>query len=107
MLKYLCFIEPIYVKLVYNKIIEIIKIDDFMKPYIDYFKTNFIEGYNIKTWNYWGIFKNRTNNCCEGYNSKLNDYFKTKPHIYKLLMKLKEEEVVIYKNYMQNELYLI
>lgn len=41
------------------------------------------------------------------YNSKINDYFKTKPHFYKLLMKLKEEEVLIYKNYMKNELNLI
>ena len=38
------------------------------------------------------MFRNRTNNCCEGYNMRLNGFFKTKPNIYKLLIILKDEE---------------
>ena len=49
------------------------------------------------------IYYNRKNNCCEGYNSRSNDFFKTKPHIFKFLLKLKDEESLIYKNYIQIE----
>ena len=46
-------------------------------------------------------------NCCEGYNSKIKDLFKTKPHIYKLIIKLKDEEENIFKRYTQGEMLLL
>ena len=46
-------------------------------------------------------------NCCEGYNSKLNEYFKFKPHIFKLILKLKEEESIIIKKFTQSEFNLL
>ena len=98
MLKYLCFIEPIFVEPVFYLIKEKIKIDDFMIPFVDYFYDNYLCNKDINSWNYWNIYNNRTNNCCEGYNSRLNDFFKTKPHIFKFLLKLKDKESLIYKN---------
>ena len=74
-----------------------------MIPFIDYLNLNFIEGRNIETWNYCRMYTNRTNNCCEGYNTRLNGYFNLKPNIYKLLFKLKDEEDLIYKNYIQSK----
>ena len=69
-----------------------------MMLFIDYFNLNFIEGRNIEEWNYCRMYTNRTNNCCEDYNTRLNEYFNSNPNIYKLLIKLKDEEVFIYKN---------
>lgn len=43
------------------------------------------------------MYKNRTNNCCEGYNTRLKGYFNWKSNIYKLLIKLKEEEDLFIK----------
>ena len=74
-----------------------------MNPFLNYFQQNFIEGRDIVSWNYCKMYKNRTNNCCEGYNTRLNGFFKTKPNIYKLLIVLKEEESFIYKNYIQSQ----
>ena len=81
MLKYLCFIEPKYVKIIYNEILEKMHIEEFMMPFIDYFNLQFIEGRNIETWNFCRIYTNRTNNCCEGYNTRLNEHFNVKPNI--------------------------
>ena len=103
MLKYLCFIDPKFVEPVFSLIKERIKIDVFMNPFVNYFYENFLYNKDINSWNYWNIYNNRTNNCCEGYNSRLNDFFKTKPHIFKFLLKLKDEESLIYKNYIQIE----
>ena len=103
MLKYLCFVEPKYVKIIYTEILEKVHIEEFMLPFVEYFNMNFIEGRNIDTWNYCGMYTNRTNNCCEGYNTRLNGYFNSKPNIYKLLFKLKDEEELIYKNYIQSK----
>ena len=92
MLKYLCFVEPKYVKIIFNEIKEKIHINDFMIPFLNYFQQQFIDGRDIDSWNYYNMFRNRTNNCCEGYNMRLNGFFKTKPNIYKLLIILKDEE---------------
>ena len=107
MLKYLCFIEPKYAIIVYNKIKEEVEIENFMIPYIKYFEDNFIKGRDKDSWNYYNMYSNRTNNCCEGYNSKLNEYFKVKPHIFKLIIKLKEEESIIIKKFTQSEFNLL
>ena len=103
MLKYLCFVEPKYIIIIFNEIKEKIHIDNFMNLFLNYFQQQFIEGRDIDSWNYCNMFRNRTNNCCEGYNTRLNGFFKTKPNIYKLLIILKEEESFIYKNYIQSE----
>ena len=79
-------------KIIFNEIKEKIHINDFMIPFLNYFQQQFIDGRDIDSWNYYNMFRNRTNNCCEGYNMRLNGFFKTKPNIYKLLIILKDEE---------------
>ncbi len=107
MLKYLCFIEPFYNEEIYKLIINRVEIEDFMKPYVEYFNNDFIKDKNINTCNYWKMYRNRTNNCCEGYNSKIKDLFKTKPHIYKLIIKLKDKEENIFKRCTRGEMLLL
>ena len=75
MLKYLCFIDPTFVESVFSLIKENIKIDDFMNRFVNYFCEKFLCNKDINNWNYWNIYNNCTNNCCERYNSRLNDFF--------------------------------
>lgn len=55
--------------------------------------------YDIGDWNYYENIENTTNNCCESYNNKLNNYFNKKPTFFKTLYILREEESLIHKEY--------
>lgn len=68
------FIDPQYVDNVYNLIKEKNNDENF-DEFLEYFKDNYINIYQIKNWNYFDNIENTTNNCCEAYNNKLNNYF--------------------------------
>ena len=92
------FIDPQYVDNVYNLIKEKNKYENF-DEFLDYFKDNYINIDQINNWNYFDNIENTTNNCCEAYNNKLNNYFEKKPTFFKLLYILREEEDLIRKEY--------
>ena len=87
------FIDPNYVEDLFNKIKEKNTINNF-NHFFDYLEDNYIDKYGIKNWNYFENIENTTNNCCEAYNNKLSNLFNQKPTYFKLLYKLREEDLI-------------
>ena len=72
----LAFIDDEYVIKVFEHIKHINDNNNFAK-FLKYFEDNYIRKFSIKSWNYFENIENTTNNCCESYNNKLNNYNKT------------------------------
>ena len=93
---YLC--HPDYVKIVFNKIKEKSTNENFDK-FLKYFEENYIKIYQINNWNYYNDYRHVTNNACESYNAKINNFFQKKPTYFKQLYELRLEEDDIINNY--------
>ena len=97
-IKTLVYIDPSYVKDVFNLISEDSenvreKENNFVT---NYFKKTYIDKFSINEWNYFKIYDHRTNNVCESYNHILNSKFNKKPSIWKLLAELINDENFLY-----------
>ena len=75
---YLC--HPDYVKIVFDKIKENSDNENFDK-FLKYFDDNYIKIYKINNWNYYNNFRHITNNACESYNAKINNFFSKKANL--------------------------
>ena len=78
------FIDPEYIYDVFELIKEKTDNENFQR-FLKYFGDNYLNKYEIKNWNYYDNIENTTNNCCESYNNKLNNYFNKKSTFFKLL----------------------
>lgn len=93
---YLC--DPSYVKIVFN-IIENENTNKNFGLFLEYFKKEYLKIFPVEGWNYYLDYRYCTNNACEGYNSKLNKLFQSKPSFFKLLHELRYEEQDIVNTY--------
>ena len=96
----LAFVDPQYTIKLYDVIFRKNTNENF-KKFLKYFKDTYIIKYNHNTWNYFANIENTTNNCCESYNNKINNYFNKKPTFFKLLYVLRKEEDDISKEYLR------
>ena len=94
-IKTICFMDPNYIEDIFEYIEEDAKDDIKDQNFVKYFKTTYIEKYNIKYWNYFKIFDHRTNNACESYNHILNSKFNSKPSIWKFISVIRGEEELL------------
>jgi predicted nucleotidyltransferase component of viral defense system len=78
------FIEGEYIYDVFELIKEKTNNENFQR-FLKYFEDNYLNKNEIKNWNYNDNIENTTNNCCEPYNNKLNNYSNKKPTFFKLL----------------------
>ena len=69
-IKTLPFIDPIFVKPVYNLICEdVYNLNDTDTKFVlVYFKKIYINLYDANDWNYFKIYDHRINNACESYH---------------------------------------
>ena len=93
-IKTLVYIDPDYVKDVFNLISEDAElIGEKEKELVNsYFKKTYIDKFNIHDWNYYKIYDHRTNNACKSYHHVLNSKFNKKPTFLKLFAVLRNEE---------------
>lgn len=92
------FIDPDYVIKIFKYIKEKNVNSNFDK-FLKYFEDYYIRRINLREWNYFDVIEHTTNNCCESYNNKINNYFNKKPTFFKLLYILRNEEDEIIKEY--------
>ena len=80
-IKTLVYIDPDYVKDVFNLISEDAElIGEKEKELVNsYFKKTYIDKFNIHDWIYYKIYAHPTNNACKSYNPVLNSKFNIKP----------------------------
>ena len=93
---YIC--DPSYTKLILNLIKEENDNNNF-KNFILYFENEYINKYDILSWNYYNKYRHITNNACEAYNAKIKKWFMKKPTFFKLLYELQIEENIIVTTY--------
>ena len=85
-IKTLVYIDPDYVKEVFNLISEDAgEIGEKEPKFVDlYFKKTYIDKFNVHEWNYYKIYDHLTNNTCESYHHVLNSRFNKKPSFWQL-----------------------
>ncbi|ORX63274.1 hypothetical protein BCR32DRAFT_307873 [Anaeromyces robustus] len=90
------FINPDYIFDIYNKIKRECQENNYNQylDFLEYFYDTYLQGYDIKYWNYYNGIEHITNNATESFNKYLKLLFQNKPTFYKLIHKLKKEESV-------------
>jgi len=68
------FINSEYIFELFNFIKSKSENNEHFKDYLKYFKDNYLIKYDVGEWNYYDNIENTTNNCCESYHNKLNNY---------------------------------
>ncbi|ORX73428.1 hypothetical protein BCR32DRAFT_285656 [Anaeromyces robustus] len=89
------FINPNYIFDIHNKIKRECQENNYNQflDFLEYFNDNYLQGYDIKYWNYYNGIEHITNNVSELYNKYLKLLFQNKPTFYKLIHKLKKESL--------------
>ena len=93
---YIC--DPAYIKIIFNLIKDENDNDNF-KNFIAYFEKEYLNKYDILSWNYYNNYRHITNNSCEAYNAKINKWFMKKQTFFKLIYQLQLEENIIVTTY--------
>ena len=79
--------HPAYIKIIFNLIKDENDNDNF-KNFIAYFEKEYLNKYDILSWNYYNNYRHITNNSCEAYNAKINKWFMKKTYIFQINIRI-------------------